>query len=103
MVGGREGGRDGGVVEGKSGVEVVKEEGEGGKEKGREAGVDSEVEEGREAETERSAEVEIEVEVKSASRGREAGVVVEAGSRDTLASDSDRTGAASVTTVLPFT
>ena len=120
LEGGRERGREGGV-EGKAGVDVVKEKGEGGKanvgkeegreaatavvkEKGREAGV--EVEEGREVESEGPAEVEVEVEVEvgSASKGSEVVVLVEVveGRRgDALA--SERAGAASVTTVLPFT
>ena len=104
---GLEGGREGGVEGGKAGVDVVKEKGEGGKanvgkERGREAGV--EVEEGREVESEGPAEVEVEVEVGSASKGSEVVVLVEVveGRRgDALA--SERAGAASVTTVLPFT
>lgn len=68
---------------------------------GGKAGV--EVEEGREVETEGSAEVEVEVEVGSMSRGIEAVEMAEVGWEDAIASDCDRAGTASVTTVLPFT
>ena len=70
---------------------------------GGKAGV--EVEEGREVETEGSAEVEVEVEVEvgSMSRGIEAVEMAEVGWEDAIASDCDRAGTASVTTVLPFT